>query len=75
MTQEMNIQIIATSHSPYLLDSLQAREVRLTGFLDDGSATICELSDHPEFERWKDVMTPGEFWSTAGEDWIRDVHK
>lgn len=73
MTEEMNVQILATSHSPYLLDSLQPEEVRLTGFLDDGSATICELSDHPDFERWKDVMTPGEFWSTAGEDWISDV--
>lgn len=75
MTEEMNIQIIATSHSPYLLDYLKPEEVRLTGFRDDGSATICELSDHPEFERWKDVMTPGEFWATAGEDWIREVRK
>lgn len=75
MTEEMQVQILATSHSPYLLDALKPEEVRLTGFMDDGSATICELSDHPEFERWKDVMTPGEFWSTAGEDWIRDVCK
>lgn len=75
MTEEMNVQILATSHSPYLLDSLKPGEVRLTGFLDDSSATICELSDHPEFERWKDVMSPGEFWSTAGEGWIRDVKK
>lgn len=75
MTEEMQVQIIATSHSPYLLDALRPEEVRLTGFLEDGSATICELSDHPDFERWKDVMTPGEFWSTAGEDWVRDVRK
>ncbi len=75
MTEEMKVQILATSHSPYLLDSLKPEEVRLTGFLEDGTATICELSDHPDFERWKDVMTPGEFWSTAGEDWVRDVRK
>lgn len=75
MTEEMNVQILASSHSPYLLDALRPEEVRLTGFLEDGSATIRELSDHPEFERWKDVMSPGEFWSTAGEDWIRDVKK
>ncbi len=75
MTQEMKIQIIATSHSPYLLDSLKPEEVRLTGFLKDGSATICELSDHPDFDRWKGVMRPGEIWSTAGEDWIRDVRE
>jgi predicted ATPase len=75
MTEEVPVQILATSHSPYLLDSLEPEEVRLTGFLEDGTATICELSDHPDFKRWKDVMTPGEFWSTAGEDWIRDVRK
>ncbi len=73
MTETMNVQILATSHSPYLLDSLRPEEVRLTGFLEDGTATIRELSDHPDFERWKDVMTPGEFWATAGEDWIREL--
>ncbi len=75
LTEEVPVQVLATSHSPYLLDSLKPEEVRLTGFLEDGTATICELSDHPDFERWKDVMTPGEFWSTAGEDWIRDVRE
>lgn len=71
LTEETGIQILATSHSPYLLDALKPDEVRLTGFLEDGSATIRELSDHPEFDRWKDEMTPGEFWSTVGEDWIQ----
>ncbi len=75
LTEEVPVQILATSHSPYLLDSLKPEEVRLTGILGDGTAIICELSDHPDFERWKDVMTPGEFWSTAGEDWIRDVRE
>lgn len=71
LAETMGVQILATSHSPYLLDSLKPEEVRLTGLLDDGSATIRELTDHPDFERWKDEMTPGEFWSTVGEDWIK----
>jgi len=33
--------------------------------------TIKSLRDHPDFERWKDEMMPGEFWSMVGEDWIR----
>ena len=70
ITEETGVQILATSHSPYLLDALHPEEVRLTGFLDDGTATIRELTDHPDFERWKDEMTPGEFWSLVGEDWI-----
>lgn len=69
LAQEFDIQILATSHSPYLVDGLRPEEVRITGLLEDGSAIIRELGDHPEFDRWKDEMTPGEFWSTVGEDW------
>jgi hypothetical protein len=45
--------------------------VRLTILDDDGAVLTARLQDHPEFERWKDVMTPGEFWSTVGEEWIK----
>ncbi len=69
LAETSNVQILATSHSPYLVDCLQPEEVRITSLLLDGSATIRELGDHPEFERWKEEMTPGEFWSTVGEDW------
>ncbi len=69
LAEESNIQILATSHSPYLVDWLKPEEIRITGLLEDGSATIRELGDHPEFDRWKEEMKPGEFWSTVGEDW------
>ncbi len=69
LAEESNVQILATSHSPYLVDWLKPEEVRITGLLEDGSATIRELGDHPEFDRWKEEMRPGEFWSTVGEDW------
>ena len=65
-----DLQIVATSHSPYLLDHLKPEEIRLTSLLDDGTALVAELTDHPEFKRWKDLMSPGEFWSTVGEDWV-----
>jgi predicted ATPase len=64
-----DLQIIATSHSPYILDRLEWNEVRVTSLDDDGSAVVARLDDHPDFERWKDAMTPGEFWSTFYEDW------
>lgn len=71
LTETTGAQILSTSHSPYLLDALRPEEVRLTGFLEDGSVTIKPLTDHPDFERWKDEMMPGEFWSMVGEDWIK----
>ncbi|HUU96907.1 MAG TPA: AAA family ATPase [Phycisphaerae bacterium] len=67
-----DLQVIATTHSPYLVDHFDASEVILTTLRDDGSVVAGRLHEHPEFERWKDEMKPGEFWSTVGEDWLKD---
>lgn len=64
-----DLQIIATAHSPYILDRLKWNEVRVTSLCDDGSAVVARLEDHPDFDRWKDSMSPGEFWSTFYEEW------
>jgi predicted ATPase len=72
MEQNPNLQIVATTHSPYLLDSLEAKEVRLTALKADGSVACARLDEHPDFEKWKEEMTPGEFWSLVGEKWVRD---
>jgi predicted ATPase len=68
--QNPDLQIVATTHSPYLLDYVEADEVLLTSVSEDGYAAIKPLTDHPDYERWKDVMAPGEFWSTVGERWV-----
>jgi predicted ATPase len=68
--EDPELQIVATSHSPYLVGFLQAEEVLLTSLDEDGYAVIKPLTDHPDYERWKDFMDPGEFWSTVGEGWI-----
>lgn len=68
--QDSALQIIATSHSPYILNQLEWNEVLVTSRGDDGSAVCKPLSEHPDFERWKESMSPGEFWSTFYEDWL-----
>ncbi len=70
MDQNPELQIVATSHSPYLLDHLRPEEVRLTALKDDGSVAVGRLDEHPKFEKWKEEMTPGEFWSMVGEKWV-----
>jgi AAA domain, putative AbiEii toxin, Type IV TA system/AAA ATPase domain len=70
LKQRSDLQIIATSHSPYLLDHLGYDEVRITSLDKQGTAHVGRLSDHPDFDRWKDVMSPGEFWSSVGEKWL-----
>ena len=64
------LQILATAHSPYLLDHLEPQEIRLMTTNSDGHAVCGRLNDHPEFERWKDEMAPGEMWSYFGEKWL-----
>ncbi len=65
-----DLQIIATTHSPYMLDCMETNEVRMTFLNDDGSTLCAPLSSHPDFPKWKDEMTPGEMWSLFGEKWL-----
>jgi energy-coupling factor transporter ATP-binding protein EcfA2 len=73
LTARPDLQIVATSHSPYLLDELRFEEVRLTTLREDGSVACAPLSLHPEYPRWKDHMRPGEFWSMVAEEWIQKI--
>lgn len=70
--QEVNpqLQIIATSHSPYVLDQLKPHEVRVVTRDAELGTVVGRLSDHPNFEKWQSAMLPGEFWSHVGEDWL-----
>ena len=67
------LQIVATSHSPFILNYLKPEEVRMTFLAENGFARCEKLTAHPDFEKWKDMMTPGEFWSTVGESWMEKV--
>src|SRR6185295_8080736 len=68
--QRPGLQIVATSHSPYLIDCVEADEVLLTSLDESGYSVVRRLTDHPEYERWRGLMAPGEFWSSVGEEWI-----
>jgi predicted ATPase len=70
MERRPNLQIVATTHSPYLLDKIEPQEVRLTTLKDDGSVACASMTEHPDFERWKAEFNPGEFWSVIGEKWV-----
>lgn len=66
------LQIVATTHSPYLVDVLEPEEVRITTVTDRGDVQCSTLDRHPDFARWKDEMSPGEFWSAVGESWVAE---
>jgi predicted ATPase len=68
--QNPKLQIVATSHSPYVLNELEPKEVRLMARDGERGATVAKLTDHPDFEEWSKVMRPGEFWTHVGETWM-----
>jgi len=63
-------QIIATSHSPYLLLHLEYEQVRAMTLAGARGSLVGKLSEHPEFERWKEEFSPSEFWTVFGESWL-----
>jgi AAA domain, putative AbiEii toxin, Type IV TA system len=65
LVQFPDLQILATAHSPYLLNYVQPEQVRVMTTGQDGFARCGRLVDHPKFEKWKDEMAPGELWSIA----------
>lgn len=72
LDRQPDLQIVATSHSPYFLDFLKFEEVRLMTVGDDGYSVCGRLEDHPKFEKWKDELAPGEMWSLFGEKWMTE---
>lgn len=66
------LQVLASTHSPYLLDCMETNEVRMT-HLQDGATVCAALASHPKFDKWKDEFSPGEMWSLFGEKWLEDT--
>lgn len=65
-----DLQIVATSHSPYMLDLFEPNEICVMALDDKGFGSGRRLSDHPDWEEWKGHLKAGEFWSHVGEDWV-----
>ena len=72
LQESPDLQVLATAHSPYLLNYVRPEQVRIMAVGDDGYARCGRLTDHPKFPTWKDEMAPGEMWSLFGEKWLAD---
>jgi predicted ATPase len=65
-----NKQIILTSHSPYIVDELEAKDVWVMATDGEGISHCKRLSEHPDAKRLLEVLTTGEFGGAVGEDWV-----
>ncbi len=68
--QKSGRQIIVTSHSPYIIDALSAKDVWVMATDNQGISRCKRLSEHPDIENARGALTTGEIWSAEGEDWV-----
>lgn len=56
------IQVICTTHSPYVLGEFEYSEVRVLREVE-GESRCVPLDQGPEAERWMKELDAGEYWS------------
>ncbi|HEY0190132.1 MAG TPA: AAA family ATPase [Kofleriaceae bacterium] len=64
------LQIVCTTHSPYLLDLFAPEEVRVLALDAERRTHVRPLTEHPDFDKWKFGTQTGELWAALGEDWV-----
>ncbi|MEG4839553.1 AAA family ATPase [Microcoleus sp. B9-D4] len=65
-----NLQIIFSTHSPYIVDELTPSQVHVLSNNNSGFTHCKRLDEHPDVEWAKQTLTTGEFWDAEGEDWV-----
>ena len=60
---ERGVQIILTTHSPYLPDFVEPEEVRIFEKDSEGAVTCRKMSDIPEVDHWRKHFNAGELWT------------
>lgn len=65
-----NLQIIFSTHSPYIVDELNPSQVHVLSNTKSGFTRSKRLDEHPDVEWAKQTLTTGEFWDAEGEDWV-----
>ena len=70
IAENPNLQIIFSTHSPYIIDALTPSQVHILNNSKSGFTMSKRLDEHPDVEWAKETLTTGEFWDAEGEDWV-----
>jgi len=70
MALDPGLQIVCTTHSPYLLDLFEPAEVRVLALDAERRTHARPLTEHPDFGKWKFGTQTGELWAALGEEWV-----
>ncbi|NJK33256.1 MAG: ATP-binding protein, partial [Deltaproteobacteria bacterium] len=68
------LQIVCSTHSPYFVDGAEPEDVLVVRASPADGFTRCRpLVEHEDWKNWRGSLSPGEFWSFVGEDWLEVV--
>jgi predicted ATPase len=70
LERHSDLQIVCTTHSPYLLDRFEPSEVRVLALDEARNTHVRKLTEHPELEKWKFGTQTGELWAALGDAWV-----
>jgi predicted ATPase len=70
MKLDSDLQIVCTTHSPYLLDLFEPGEVRVLALDSERRTHARPITEHPDFGKWKFGTQTGELWAALGEAWV-----
>jgi len=68
--EQHNKQILLTTHSPYVVDKVNANNVWVMATDKEGISHCQQLSKAPNAEFGLKVLTTGEFLDAEGEEWV-----
>jgi ABC-type cobalamin/Fe3+-siderophores transport system ATPase subunit len=70
LKKRKELQIITTTHSPFVIDEFSPEDVWLLTPDENGISRAKRLADHPNQKEALKVLTPGELWASEGEAWV-----
>jgi energy-coupling factor transporter ATP-binding protein EcfA2 len=71
MEEMRDVQVIATTHSPYILQQLDPGQVQVFALRPDGSVATKCLADHPDAAELRGVESAADLWTNDPEaSWV-----
>lgn len=68
-----DLQIVASTHSPYILDELDPSDIQVFALRKDGDVATKRLSEHPQASQTAGALTAGQLWSLDPERrWVAE---
>lgn len=64
-----NLMVSIWTNNPLMVDCFPADRV-IVCYAADCRFYTKKLSEHQNYQKWKDEFASGEFWSMVGESWV-----